>query len=221
MELAFAGVHQLCFPMLDHVDQLPAPQRAALCTALGLAEGPPPDRFLVGLAVLNLLAFVAADRPLLCLVDVVAETGGNPLALLELPRGLTADELAGGFGLPGAVRPSAEMEEIFRSRIAVLPDPTRRLLLLAAAEPTGDSGLIWRAAGELGIGPEAAAPAIEAELSTFATRVRFRHPLVRGVGFHQVPPLFCAAVEKTPLGVLSDDELRQLLVLLDRAMPTD
>ncbi|TQR87536.1 AAA family ATPase [Mycobacterium hodleri] len=256
MELAYAGLHQLCSPMLNRLDDLPGPQRSALCTALGMAEGPPPDRFLVGLAVLNLLAVVAADRPLLCLVDdqqwldsasgqvlafvarrlgaeavglvfaarapsdavagipalvlrglrgpdahallnsalsapldprvhdqIVSETRGNPLALLEVPRGLSADELAGGFGLPGAVRFSAEIEEIYRSRIASLPDQTQRLLLLAAAEPTGDSGLMWRAARQLGIGPEAAAPAIEAELSTFATRVKFRHPLVRSAAY--------------------------------------
>jgi DNA-binding CsgD family transcriptional regulator len=256
MELAFAGVHQLCLPMLDHLDQLPRPQRTALCIALGMTDGPAPDRFLIGLAVLNLLSAVATHRPLLCVVDdeqwldrasaqvfafvarrlgaesvglvfaardpsdavtglpslvvrglrgvearalldsvltapldprvrdqILAETRGNPLALLELPRGLTANELAGGFGLPGAVRFSAEMEEIYRLRIASLPEQTQRLLLLAAAEPTGDSGLMWRAASQLGIGPEAAAPAIEAELSTFATRVKFRHPLVRSAAY--------------------------------------
>lgn len=279
MELAFAGVHQLCLPILDHLDQLAVPQRSALCTALGLTEGPPPDRFLVGLAVLNLLAVVAVDQPLLCLIDdqqwldsasaqvlefvarrlgteavglvfaarlpsdavagvpalvvrglrpkdahalldsalsapldprirdqIVAETGGNPLALLELPRGLSADALAGGFGLPGAVRPSAEMEEIFRSRIAVLPDETRRLLLLAAAEPTGDSGLIWRAAGVLGIGPEAAAPATEAELATFAIRVKFRHPLVRSAAYRSAS-LHDRHLVHRALAVATDAEL--------------
>ena len=260
MELAFAGLHQLCSPMLDQVEQLPAPQRSALTTALGMTEGPLPDRFLVGLAVLNLLADVADERPMLCLVDdeqwldrasaqvlafvarrlgaesvglvfaarapsdavsglpalvirglrggearalldsvlaapldprvrdqIVAETGGNPLALLELPRGLTADELAGGFGLPSAVGRLAEVEETFRARIEALPDSTRRLLLLAAAEPTGDLTLMWRAANQLGIGPEAAAPAVEAELSSFATRVKFRHPLARSAAYRSAP----------------------------------
>ncbi|MET0473600.1 MAG: AAA family ATPase [Mycobacterium sp.] len=260
MELAFAGVHQLCLPMLDQLGRLAAPQRSALTVALGMAEGPAPDRFLVGLAVLNLLSDVAAHRPLLCLVDdeqwldrasadalafvarrlgaesvglvfaareptdavaglpalvlrglrgadarqlldsmltapldprvrdqIVAETRGNPLALMELPRGLTADDLAGGFGLPGAFRLSSAVEERFRSRIEALPDQTRRLLLLAAAEPTGDSALMWRAAGELGIGPDASAPAIEAELSSFATRVKFRHPLVRSAAYRLAP----------------------------------
>jgi AAA ATPase domain len=69
MELAFAGLHQLCAPMLDHLDRIPAPQRDALRTALGVAAGPPPDRFLVGLAVLSLLSEVAGDHPLICLID--------------------------------------------------------------------------------------------------------------------------------------------------------
>ena len=256
MELAFAGLHQLCMPMLNRLERLPAPQHAALSTALGMTEGSAPDRFLVGLAVLNLLSDVAEERPLLCLVDdeqwldrasaqvlafvarrlgaesvglvfaarvptdavagipalvirglraaearalldavltspldpqigdqIVAETRGNPLALLELPRGFTADELAGGFGLPGAVRFSAELEATFRSRILALPERTRQLLLLAAAEPTGDLTLMWRAAGRLGIETDAATPAVEAELSSFATRVKFRHPLVRSAAY--------------------------------------
>ncbi|MGH3200915.1 MAG: AAA family ATPase [Streptosporangiaceae bacterium] len=171
MELAFAGLHQLCAPLLDRAGHLPEPQHEALRTALGLAAGPPPDRFLVGLAVLGLLSEAASDRPLVCVVDdqqwldqasaqalgfaarrlaadpvglvfaarvpgqdvaglpelavggladgdarilldsvltgpldarvrdqISADTHGNPLALLELPRGLTAAELAGGFG---------------------------------------------------------------------------------------------------------------------------
>ena len=260
MELAFAGLHQLCLPMLDHLDRLPPPQRTALCIALGMAEGAAPDRFLVGLAVLNLVSDVASDGPLLCLVDdeqwldrasahvlafvarrlgaesvglvfaarepsdavaglpalvvrglrggdaralldsvmvarldprvrdqIVAETRGNPLALLEVQRGLTADELAGGFGVPAAARFSAAVEELFSSRIAALPDQTRQLLLLAAAEPTGDSALMWRAATRLGIDHEAAVPAIEAELTSFATRVKFRHPLVRSAAYRSAP----------------------------------
>jgi DNA-binding CsgD family transcriptional regulator len=256
MELAYAGVHQLCLSMLDRLEHLPAPQLTALSTALGMTAGPPPDRFLVGLAVLNLLSDVAAERPLICLVDdeqwldrasahvlafvarrlgaesvglvfaarqptdavaglpalvlrglgtgearallasvlttpldprvrdqLVAETRGNPLALIELPRGLTVDELAGGFGLLGAVPLSADIEATFQSRIDALPSQTRRLLLLAAAEPTGDSVLMWRAASQLGIGPEAAGPAVESELTTFTTRVRFRHPLVRSAAY--------------------------------------
>ena len=119
--------------------------------------------------------------------QIVAETHGNPLVLLELPRGLTAAELAGGFGLPGAVPLSGSIEESFRRRIEALPAETRRLLLLAAADPTGDPVLVWRAAGRLGIGAEAAAPAVEAGLAEFGVRVRFRHPLVRSVAYRSAP----------------------------------
>ena len=256
MELVFAGLHQLCAPMLDRLEHLPVPQRAALQTAFGMSPGPAPDRFLVGLAVLSLLSDTAEAQPLVCLIDdgqwldhasaqilafvarrlgaesiglvfaeragggdlaglpelaveglqeadaralldsvltgpldprvrdqIVAETGGNPLALLELPRGLTAAELAGGFGLPGAVPVPGSIEESFRRRVDALPHQTRRLLLLAAAEPTGDPALVWRAATRLGIGAGAAPPAAEAGLAEFGTRVRFRHPLVRSAAY--------------------------------------
>ena len=256
MELAFAGLHQLCAPMLDHLDRLPGPQRDALRTAFGLSAGPAPDRFFIGLAVLSLLSEVAEQRPLLCFVDdqqwldrasaqalafvarrlaaesvglifaarvpgaelaglpelqveslpegdarrlldsvlagpldaqvrdrIIAETRGNPLALLELPREVRPAELAGGFGLPGAMPVSGRVEEAFGRRIEALPAQTRRLLLLAAAEPLGDPGLVWRAAGQLGIGGEAATLAAEAGLIEFGTRVRFRHPLARSVAY--------------------------------------
>jgi DNA-binding CsgD family transcriptional regulator len=256
LELAFAGLHQLCQPMLDHLDAVPAPQRAALRTALGMSAGPVPDRFLVGLAVLSLLAQVAQDEPLLCLIDdaqwldqasaqvlafaarrlgaesvglvfaastparelaglpelvmaglqaedasalldsalagpidprirdqIIAEAHGNPLAVLELPRGLNPAELAGGFGLPGATGLPGSVEESFGRRVQALPDPTRTLLLVAAADPTGDAALVWRAASRLGIGGEAAVPAAEAGLAEFGARVRFRHPLVRSAAY--------------------------------------
>jgi DNA-binding CsgD family transcriptional regulator len=260
MELAFAVLHQLCVPILDRLERLPAPQRDALRTAFGVSAGPAPDRFLIGLAVLGLLSEVAGDRPLVCIVDdeqwldsasaqvlafvgrrlgtesvsmvfgarvptddlaglpelvigglwendaralldsaltgpldarvrdqIIAEAHGNPLALLELPRGWTAAELAGGFGLPGAGPLSGTIEESFRRRIDTLPAQTRRLLLLAAAEPTGDPVLVWRAAGRLGVGAEAAGPAVEAGLAEFGVRVRFRHPLVRSVAYWSAP----------------------------------
>jgi DNA-binding CsgD family transcriptional regulator len=258
MELAFAGLHQLCVPMLGRLDQLPGPQRDALAVAFGMAEGQAPDRFLVGLAVLSLLAATAEDQPLACLVDdaqwldrasvqclafaarrllaepvalifaarepgddhelaglpglavtglgdtdaravlasavggrldarvadlIVAETRGNPLALLELPRGLAPAELAGGFGLPSVVPLAGAIEESFARQLDVLPDQTRRLLLLAAADPSGDRPLVWRAAGRLGIPVQAGAPAVEAGLVEFGTRVRFRHPLVRSAAY--------------------------------------
>src|ERR1700744_655878 len=119
---------------------------------------------------------------------ILAETRGNPLALLELPRGLTPQELAGGFGLPTAVGISGDIEENFRRRIDVLPDQTRRLLLIAAAEPLGDPALLWGAAARLGILAEATRPAIEAGLVEFGMRVRFRHPLVRSAVYGSAPP---------------------------------
>jgi DNA-binding CsgD family transcriptional regulator len=110
---------------------------------------------------------------------IVAETHGNPLALLELPRGLTAAELAGGFGLPGVMSVPSRIEDSFRRRLAPLPAATRRLLLLAAAEPLGDSVLLWRAADRLGIKAEAADAAESEGFVEFCTQVTFRHPLVR------------------------------------------
>jgi DNA-binding CsgD family transcriptional regulator len=110
---------------------------------------------------------------------IVAETHGNPLALLELPRGLTAAELAGGFGLPGVMSVPSRIEDRFQRRLAPLAAATRRLLLLAAAEPLGDSVLLWRAAGRLGIKAEAAAAAESEGFVEFCAQVTFRHPLVR------------------------------------------
>ncbi len=117
------------------------------------------------------------DEPVL--ERIVAETRGNPLALLELPRGLTPTQLAGGFGLPEAVPLSASIEESFTRRLANLPGDARRLLLVAAADQVGDPALVWRAAQQLGI-PESAAETVEAEgLLELGARVVFRHPLVR------------------------------------------
>ena len=258
MELAFAGLQQLCAPMLDRLEQLPGPQRDALGTAFGLRTGEPPDRFLVGLAVLSLLAEVAEEEPpLVCLVDdaqwldrvsaqtlafvarrllaervglvfavraasdehelaglpeqvvgglsdgdaralldsatgrldervrdrIVAETRGNPLALLELPRGLTPAELAGGFARPDASPLASQIEQSFLRQLQPLPVETRLLLLTAAAEPVGDVTSLWRAVERLGIGADAAAPAEAAGLIEFGARVRFRHPLVRSAAY--------------------------------------
>ncbi|MFI9162563.1 AAA family ATPase [Kitasatospora aureofaciens] len=110
---------------------------------------------------------------------IVAETGGNPLALLELPRGLSPAELAFGFGGPGAGPLATRIEEGFRRRVDALPADTRALLLVAAVEPVGDGPLLWHALRLLGIGLEAAAPAEAADLITLGAPVRFRHPLVR------------------------------------------
>jgi DNA-binding CsgD family transcriptional regulator len=110
---------------------------------------------------------------------VIAEADGNPLALLELFRGLTAADLAGGFGLTGAVPVTASLEIEFRDRLGALPASTRTLLLVAAADPVGDPALVWQAARALGVEPDAAVAAVEANLVEFAPTVRFRHPLVR------------------------------------------
>jgi DNA-binding CsgD family transcriptional regulator len=252
MELAFAGVHQLCAPLLDRLERLPGPQRDALGIAFGLRGGGAPDRFLVGLAVLTLLSEAAGDRPLLCVVDdaqwldrasaqvlgfvarrlladpvgllfaardpgeqlgglpdlevrglrdadargllrsvvrvrldervrdrILAETHGNPLALLELPRGLSPAQLAGGFGLTSVRAVPERIEQSFRNRLGALPAGTRLLLLVAAAEPVGDPVLVRAAAGRLGIAASAAAAAEADGLVEIGTRVRFRHPLVR------------------------------------------
>jgi DNA-binding CsgD family transcriptional regulator len=110
---------------------------------------------------------------------IVTETNGNPLALLELPRGMNPSELAGGFGLPAAAPLSDQIEEHFMRRAANVPPDARRLLLLAAADPTGDLALVSRAAERLGI-PESAARALESDgVLDLRTGVVFRHPLAR------------------------------------------
>jgi DNA-binding CsgD family transcriptional regulator len=252
MELAFASLHQICGSMLDRLDRIPAPQREALEIVFGVRSGPPPDLFLVGLAVLSLVCDAADERPLLCVIDdaqwldkasartlafvarrlladpvclvfaartpteelhglpeldvrglrepdarallrsavqflldeglrdrIIAETRGNPLALLELPRGLTATQLAGGFGLLAGQPLSGQIEKSFERRLESLPEESRRLLLLAAAEPLGDSSLLWRAANRAGLPATAAAAAEEDDLLSIGGRIVFRHPLVR------------------------------------------
>src|SRR5688500_690518 len=254
MELAFAGLHQLCGPMLDRLGGLPGPQRHALGAAFGLEDGGAADHFLVALAVLSLLAAEADERPLACVIDdaqwldrasrqalafvarrllaeriamvfavrepsdaeefagmpelrvdglgdhdartvlgsgisgpldtpvrdrILAETRGNPLALLELPRGLTPAELAGGFGLPDARPLANRIEQRFLQRVQALPRDTQRLLVTAAADPLGDASLLWHAAASQGIEADAERPAELAELIELSTRVRFKHPLVR------------------------------------------
>jgi hypothetical protein len=137
---------------------------------------------------------------------IVAETHGNPLALLELPRGLTPAQLAGGFGLPG-VRPGGgplaeRIEASFTRQLEALPDQTRRLLQLAAVDPSGDASLVWRAAARLGIGVHAAAPAVDAGLVEFPGQVRFWHPLVRSAAYRSASfsdrqPMHAALAEVT------------------------
>jgi DNA-binding CsgD family transcriptional regulator len=260
MELPFAGLHQLCAPMLDRLDGLPAPQRAALAVALGVESGAPPDRFLIGLATLSLLAKVAEERPLLCVVEdaqwldaasgqvlgfvgrrlvaesvalmfavrdpsaprelaglpdlaldglpeldartllatvvpgrlderlrnrLIAETRGNPLALLELPHDLAASHV------PVVLREShprsltERLEAGFVRQLDALSPNVRRLLLVAAAEPIDDPPLIWRAAERLGLNPSLAAESNG--LLQVDEHVVFRHPLVRAAVYRSAP----------------------------------
>jgi DNA-binding CsgD family transcriptional regulator/tetratricopeptide (TPR) repeat protein len=119
---------------------------------------------------------------------IVAETHGNPLALLELPRGLKAGEPVGGFWLPVVLPLSGRIEESFRRRLEQLPTDTQRLLLVAAAEPVGDPVLLWRAVERLGLSTEAGGDAEAAELLEIGVRVRFRHPLVRSAVYGSASP---------------------------------
>ena len=120
--------------------------------------------------------------------QILAETRGNPLALLELPRGLILQQLAGRLRPPGAVELSGDIEENFRRRVDILPDQTRRLMLIAAAQPIGDPAVVWGAAARLGIGDDATTPATEAGLIEFGVRVQFRHPLVRSAVYGSALP---------------------------------
>ena len=262
-ELALAGLHQLCAPFLDRLGQLPGPQRDALRTAFSMRDGNLPDRFAVGLATLSLLAEVAAERPLICVIDdahwldrasaqvlgfvarhlagvpltvvfavrqpdgeqdlaglpelvvgaltdgdarallhsavigpldervrdrIVAETRGNPLALLEVLAALPPAERAGGFGLPGTRPLDPRVEESYRRRLAPLPPATRLLLLIAAAELAGDPVTVWRAAAHLGLEPGTADPATAAGLIEFTGRVRFCHPSARAAIYQAASP---------------------------------
>ncbi|CAM3666093.1 AAA family ATPase [Mycobacterium frederiksbergense] len=257
MELAYAGLQQLCLPLTGHLDVLPQPQREALDVAFGYGAGPAPDRFLVGLAVLSLMAAASAERPLLCIVDdaqwldqvsvqtlafvarrllaekvamvfavrdgypdvlaglpdhsvgvlsdaaarellesvliggidplvrdrIVAETRGLPLAILDVPRSVSAAELAGGFWISGRRSSTTAIEDGFVARIQALPPDTRQLLLVAAAEPVGDAALFLRAAAQLGVPIDALAQAEAAGLIEFGPRMRFQHPLMRSAAY--------------------------------------
>ncbi|HEX5617785.1 MAG TPA: LuxR C-terminal-related transcriptional regulator [Solirubrobacteraceae bacterium] len=246
--------------LLAGVDVVALLAQQPLTVALGLAGGDAPDRFLVGLATLTLLAATAEEQPLLCLVDdlqwldsatgqalsfvarrllaepvaivftvrepsderhaaglpelrleglghddasallatvvpgrldehvrdrIIAETRGNPLALLELPRGMSAAELAGGFF---AATPSDIEQGLRQLRLDPLPAETRRLLQIAAADPVGEPLLVWRAAEHLGIRADAAAPAVEAGLLEIGAQVRFLHPCMRAAAYGSATP---------------------------------
>ena len=136
----------------------------------------------------GLLELAIAGRVDERVVDrIVAETRGNPLALLELPRGLSAAELAGGFGVSSTQQLSARLEQSFLARVRSMPDQTQRFLLLAAAEPMGDPALLMRAAQLVGLSVEAAAAAEAVGLIELAAQVRFQHPLVRSAIYRAAP----------------------------------
>ena len=264
MRLGFGALHRLLRPFLDRVPGLPVPQRDALSAAFGLMGGPPPDRYLAGLAALTVLADVAAGQPVLCLVDdahwldresaealafiarrlhadslafifaaslevgdqsvfasvatlrlgglepldakalltsgvaghldaavadrIVAGTGGNPLALIEITAQLSPEQLAGVAPLPTRLPVSRMLDVHFRAAITVLPPDTRTLLLLIAAAPTDDPSLIWRAAGRLGLSARAAHPAVERGIVTREPQPSFRHPLIRSAVYADADP---------------------------------
>ena len=260
MGLGFAGLHQLLMPFLPGLGRLPEPQRAALGSAFGLAAGPPPDRFLVGLATLTLLTDAAASRPVLCVVDngqwldqasagvlgfvarrlladrvgmlfavqdgearaavfeglpelpvagldeqaarellaalaggpvdprvserIVAETAGNPLGLVEFGGALTAEERSGAAPFTGPLRFGGRLEKLYLSWVQALPADAQMLLLVLAADQLGDPAKVWRAAGLLGVGPEAVELSAVERLVTGTPSLRFRHPLMRSIVYH-------------------------------------
>jgi DNA-binding CsgD family transcriptional regulator len=264
VRLGFAAVHRLLLPFIDRVDQLPAPQRDALRLTFGLLDGAPPLRFLVGLGALTLLADVAAERPLICVVDdaqwldreslevlgfvarrlyadgigllfgarenlpglgalnglttrhvggmdptaaralldasvagflsarvaarIITDTGGNPLAMLELLGQLTPDQLAGRSPLPQQLPVGRGMDAHFLRQVAVLPTDTRSLLLLASAASSDEPAVLWRAAALLGLATDAADPAVARDIVSAEPRVAFRHPLIRSAVYNGADP---------------------------------
>jgi DNA-binding CsgD family transcriptional regulator len=279
MELVFAGLHQLCAPLLDLLPELPGPQRDALESIFGLRTGPPPEPLLVSLALLSLLSEASRERPLLCIVDdaqwldrasaqvlgfagrrlqaesvlmilatrepraelqgfpqlelsglddtaarallesvapapiddrvvdrILAEAKGNPLALLELPRGLSTTAAAGGFGMLHATNVSEQVEAGFIKRIADLPEDARAYLLVAAAEPIGDPVMTWRAVEELGVSVGAAVRQQTQALLVVDERVTFRHPLVRSAVYRAASSESRRAVHRA-LAKVTDEHL--------------
>ena len=262
-QLGYAGLHRFLLPFADTLEQLPGPQRDALRSTFGLLTGPPADRFLVALAVLTLLAEVASQAPLVCVVDdaqwldpeslvalgfvarrlyaervvllfavrepdgqlpalaglpelaiggldedaamellasltpgrlspavgarIVAETGGNPLALVEVARELSPAQLAGSELLPEPLHIGGSLEQMYRDRVRRLPAEARLLLAVAAAEPAASQALVWRAAQQLGIDPDGAASADLGGLAAIGSQVEFGHPLARSALYYATP----------------------------------
>jgi DNA-binding CsgD family transcriptional regulator len=279
VELPFAAVQQLLGPVLDRLDRLPAPQAQALRGAFLVEAETQANQFLIQLGALSLLAVVAAEQPLLCLLGqarwldpasadalvfvarrlaaepivvlfaardgearqfhalglpelrlgglepaaagellaahvgplapqvrerLISETGGNPLALLELPANLTPQQLAGRAPLPQRLPWSARLAQVFLTRVRTLPDATQRLLLVAAAEDTGELATILAAGAGLGIGPVALAPAERAGLVHVADwQLVFRHPLVRSAVYQAATVFARRAAHRALVEVLT------------------
>lgn len=273
-ELAYAGLHQMFSPMIvEKLDLLPDPQRDAIRIAFGESSGDPPNPFLLGLAVLNLLADAAAERPVLCLVDdaqwldqataqtlafvarrldaeqvgiifavreamaqfdglselilsglkpedalhllgsaltapvdeavrerFIAETRGNPLALLELSRPLIAAGLQDAFDRHDSRGLWVRLEESFQRRVEGVSAGARMLLLIAAAEPAGDPALLWRTADILGVPRDAADSLENSGLLQVGATVEFRHPLARSAVYR----LATAGERRSAHGALAD-----------------
>lgn len=263
LRLGFAALHRLVMPYLNRLDRLTGPHRSALEVTFGLIDGPPPNRFLVSLAALALLSDVAAERPVLCLIDdaqwldpeslavlgfiarrlyadpvamvfsarehavdltaldqlttrriaaldpasarailrqavpgtldprvsarVIDETGGNPLAILELLGELSADQLAGRFPLPRRLPVGRRMDGHFLAQVATL-SPEARTVLLVAAACDDDPSTVWRAGALLGVAVTAANPAVQQGIVSLEPRIAFRHPLLRSAVYDGATP---------------------------------
>ncbi|MDA2809578.1 AAA family ATPase [Nocardiopsis sp. RSe5-2] len=277
-DLPFAALHMLLRPVLPAVGGLPDDQAHTLRSALGLTDGGGNgERYLVGLALLTLLSDLAAERPLLCLVDdahwldpassdvllfaarrlqaegiaflfaardgfdapgldevvpaaldrptaaallrerfpglardirdrVLEESEGNPLALIELPAGLSEEQRAGRTAPPAAFPVRRRVLDTLGARIDRLPEATRLLLAVAAAEGTGELGVVLQAAQALGCAESDLDPADRVGLLTLSgVTVAFRHPLVRSAAYQACPPSKRLAVHRALAAVLDGD----------------
>ncbi len=264
LRLGFAALHRLVLPYLNRRDRLSGPHRTALEITFGLSEGPPPNRFLVSLAALALLSDVAAERPVVCLIDdaqwldqeslavlgfiarrlyadpigmvfsarehvgdltpldglvtrrigaldpasahtlldeavpgpldprvsarVVEETGGNPLAMLELLSELSAEQLAGRFPLPRRLPVGRRVDVHFLAQVATLSPEARTILLVAAACVDEEPSTVWRAGALLGVAAAAADHAVQQGIVSLEPRITFRHHLIRSAVYDGATP---------------------------------
>jgi len=284
IRMEYGGLHQLLLPFLPLLDKLPPPQQRALQVAFGQEAGPPPERFLVGLAALTLLSLAAQDQPLLCVVDdvhwldpeskqvlafvarrlyadrvgfiganneiipapeaeglptitidglpdaaardllaavtggafnthvvdrILADTANNPLALVELGTAYTDAEISGHAALPEPLPLGQRLREHFLRMVRSLPPGAQEFTLLAAADPEGARGQVWRAAARAGIDPDVAAAetAWAGVLEFPGDSVRFRYPLLRSAVYHGASAADRRRAHRV-LGETGDSELR-------------